>query len=194
MRIVYGLKKEGGNFDTPIGAYDELVGCVLLHSINKIVDPDSHGLYHTDGLFIADKSTPEKCDGIRKRLHRLFGEFGFRLDMQTDLKIADYLDVTLNLYNGTVSPFRKRNQDMRYVDMGSNHPIQVFKHIPKGIEHRLSNNSSYKEIFERSKQEYEEALKNDGHRIKLEYRDREGKKEEIDLEKSYGLIPPITWR
>ena len=48
------------------------------------------------------------CDGIRKRLHRLFAEFGFKLDIQTDLKIADYLDVTLNLYNGTVSPFRKK--------------------------------------------------------------------------------------
>ena len=85
-----------------MGAYDgveicELVGCVLLYSINKIVDPSSHGLYHGDGLIIVDKSTPKKCDGIRKRLHRLFGEFWFKLDTLTDLKIADYLDVTLNL-------------------------------------------------------------------------------------------------
>ena len=171
-------KGENGNFDTPIGAYDgaeicEIVGCVLLYSINKIVDPGSHGLYHYDGLIIVDKSTPKKCDGIRKRLHRLFGEFEFKLDKQTDLKMADYLDVTLNLYNGTVSPFRKRNQDLRSVDRGSNHLKQVFRHIPKGIEHRLSNNSSNKEIFERGKQEYEEALKNGGYRIKLEYRDRE---------------------
>ena len=149
-------------------------------------------------MVIVDKSTPKKCDGIRKRLHRLFRKFGFKLDIQTDLKIADYLDVTLNLYNGTVSPFGKRNQDLRYVDKGSNHPNQVFKYISKGIEHRLSNNSSNKEIFERSKQEYEEALKNGGYSIKLEYRDRERevirKKEEIDLEKSYGLISRITWR
>ena len=131
-------KGEGGNFDTPIGAYDgagicELVGCVLLFSINKIVDPSSHGLYHNDSLISVDKSTPKKCDGIRKRLHRRFSELGFRLDMQTDLKISDYLDVTLNLYNGTVSPFRKRNQDQRYGDRASNHPIQVFKNVPKGI-------------------------------------------------------------
>ena len=59
------------------------------------------------------------------------------------------------------------------MDRGSNHPKQVFKHIPKGIEHRLSNNSYNKEILERSKQEYEEALKNGGYSIKLEYRDRE---------------------
>ena len=86
------------------------------------MDPSSHGLYYYDGLIIVDKSTPKKCDGIRKRLHRLFGEFGFRLYMQTDLKIADYLDVTLNLYNGTVSLFRKRNQDLRYVDRGIQPP------------------------------------------------------------------------
>ena len=117
------------------GAYDgaeicELVGCVLLYNINKIVDPGSHGLYYIDGWVIVDKSTPKKCDGFRKRLHRLLGDLGFKLDIQADLKIADYLDVTLNLYNGNVSPFRKRNQDLRYVDRGSNHPNQIFKHIP----------------------------------------------------------------
>ena len=48
----------------------------------------------------------------------------------------------------------KKKQDLRYVNSGSNHPIQVFKHVPKGIEQGLSNNSSNKDIFERSKQEY----------------------------------------
>ena len=72
----------------------------------------------------------------KEKLYKLFEDFGFRLDVTTDLKITDYLDITLNLYSGTVSPFRKRNQDLRYVKRGSNHPIQVFKHIPKGIEHR----------------------------------------------------------
>ena len=49
----------------------------------------------------------------------------------------------------------------------------MFKHVPKGIEHRLSNNSSNKEILERSKQKYEEALKNEGYRVNLEYRGRD---------------------
>ena len=175
---VWIKKGEGGNFDVSIGAYDgaqicELVGCVLLYSINKIMDPNNHGLYRDDGLIIVDNSTPKKCDGIRKKLYKLFEDFGFRLDVTTDLKITDYLDITLNLYSGTVSPFRKRNQDLRYVNKGSNHPIQVFKHVPKGIEHRLSNNSSNREIFERTKQEYEEALKNDGYRVNLEYKNRD---------------------
>ena len=191
---VWIKKGEGGNFDVSIGAYDgaeicELVGCVLLYSINKIMDPSSHGLYLDDGLIIMDKSTPKKCDGIRKRLYKLFNEFGFRLDIRTDLKITAYPDVTLNLYSGTVSPFRKRNQDLRYVNRGSNHPTQVSKHVPKDIEHRLSNNSSNKEIFEQSKQEYEEALKNDGYRINLEYRDRE----EGDTQKRRNRPRKFLW-
>ena len=72
------------------------------------MDPNNHGLYRDDGLIIVDKSTPRKCDGIRKKLYKLFDDFGFRLDVTTDLKITDYLDITLNLYSGTVSPFRKK--------------------------------------------------------------------------------------
>ena len=133
----------------------ELVGCLLLYNINNIVDPYSHGLYRNDGLIILDKSTLRKCDTIRKKLHRLFNEFGFKLEIQVNLKITDYLDITLNLYNGTVSTFRKQNQNPRYVDKRSKHPTQVFKHIHNDIEHRLSTNSSKIDIFEQSKQDYE---------------------------------------
>ena len=54
--------------------------------------------------------------------------------------------------------------------MGSNHPTQVFKHIPNGIEQRLSTNSSNIDIFEQSKQDYEKALKDSGYNIKLSYK------------------------
>ena len=69
---VWIKKGEGGNFDVSIGAYDgaeicELVGYVLLYSINKIMDPNNHGLLRDNGLIIVDKSTPKKCDGIRKK-------------------------------------------------------------------------------------------------------------------------------
>ena len=43
-------------------------------------------------------------------LHWLFNKFGFKLNILTNYRITDYLDITLNLYNGTVSPFRKNNQ------------------------------------------------------------------------------------
>ena len=48
--------------------------------------------------------TPRKGKLNRKNLHWLFNKFGFKLDIQTNLKITDYLDITPNLYNGTMSP------------------------------------------------------------------------------------------
>ena len=52
----------------------------------------------------------EKDDIIWKRLHTLFCKFWFKLNIQTNLKIMDYLDIILNLYIGTMFPFRKNNQ------------------------------------------------------------------------------------
>ena len=103
-------------------------------------------------------------------MHKLFNGFGFKLEIQTNLKITDYLDITLNLYNGTVSSYRKQNQNPRYVNMVSNHPTQVFKYIPNGIEHRPSTNSSNIDIFEESKQDYEKGLKYSGYNVKLSYK------------------------
>ena len=54
--------------------------------------------------------------------------------------------------------------------MGSNHPTQVFKYIPYGIEHRLSTNSSNIDIFEQSEQDYEKPLKESGYNVKLSYK------------------------
>ena len=98
-----------------MGSYDlakilELVGCLLLYKLNDIINPGCHGLYQGDRLIIIDNCTPRKGDIIRKKLHGLFDKFRFKLDIQANLKITDYLDVTFNLYNGTVSPFSKNNQ------------------------------------------------------------------------------------
>ena len=105
-------KGVGGNFDYSMGSYDsvmisELVGCLLLYKLNDIIDPGCHGLYRDDELIIIDNCTPRKGDIIGKKLHWLFNKFEFKLNIQANLKISDYLEVTLNLYDGTASPYRK---------------------------------------------------------------------------------------
>ena len=81
------------------------------------------------------------------------------MDIQTNLKITHYLEVTLYLNNDTVSPFRKNKQYPYYIKVDSNHPRQVFKHIPNGIMVRLSTNYSNIDIFAQNKHEYEAVLK-----------------------------------
>ena len=135
-----------------MGSYDsanisELVGDWLLYKLNDIIDPGCHGIYRDDGLIIFGNCTPRKGDIIRKKLHALFTKFGFKLDIQANLKITNYLDVTFNLYDGTVSPYRKKtHQYPCYINVGSNHPKKVFKQTPKSIMIRLSTNSSNEDI------------------------------------------------
>ena len=111
-------KGVSGNFHNPLDSYDsaemlELVVCLLLNKLNDIIDPGCHGVYRDDGLIIIDNCTPRKGDIIRKKRHWIFNKFGFKLDIQANLKITDYLDVTFNLYDGTVSPFIKKKRSIR---------------------------------------------------------------------------------
>ena len=55
----------------------EFVGCVLLYSIYKIVDPGSHGLYYVGGLVIVDKSTPKKWMVLEKDCIGCLANFDF---------------------------------------------------------------------------------------------------------------------
>ena len=54
----------------------EFIGCLLLYNFNSII--------RDDGLIIVDNCTPRKGDITRKKLHRLFNKFGFKLDIQTN--------------------------------------------------------------------------------------------------------------
>ena len=149
-------KGVSGNFDNPTVAYDgvkicKLVGCLLLYNLNNIIDPGNHGLCCDDGLLIVDHCIPRKIDAIRKKLYWLFHKFGFKLDIRTNTKITDYLDITLNLFNGMVSSIRKNNKYSCYITVGSNHSRQIFEHIPNDIMPRLSTNSSNNNIFLKTK-------------------------------------------
>ena len=63
-------------------------------------------------------------------------------------------------------PFRKENDKPMYLNVKSDHPNHIIKHIPIMIEQRISNLSSIEEIFDTHKGPYEEALKSSGYRCK----------------------------
>ena len=57
----------------------------------------------------------------------------------------------------------------QYVTVNSNHPDVILKSIPKGINKRLNVLSSSKEIFDRNRNIYQNALLDSGHDFKLRY-------------------------
>ena len=87
------------------------------------------------------------------------------------MKIVNYLDVTLNLNDGSYRPYKKPNEETNYIHVNSDHPLSILKQLPKSIEKRLSSLSSSKEIFEETAPYYEQHLSNCGYKEKLNYRD-----------------------
>ena len=84
---------------------------------------------------------------------------GTSLSIYTNLKIVNFLDVTLTLCKGTFEPYKKENDTLIYKHTSSNHPPSVTKQIPKSISRRLSENSSNIGIFNKYKHIYNNTLK-----------------------------------
>ena len=117
-------------------------------------------------------------DRVRKNVIKIFKQVGFKIEIQTHLKIVNFLDVTFNLANGTYRPYKKANESLLYINTSSNHPPQVIKQLPTSISERPSNNSSSEEIFNASKFEYETALKNSSYQqTKLIFNKKEHRKQ-----------------
>ena len=90
---------------------------------------------------------------------KIYKDIGFGIDIQTNLKEADFLDIILNLQNRTYRPYKKPDDKLLYICSSSNHPPQIIKQLPNSISERLRKNSFNQEIFNTAKVEYEDPLK-----------------------------------
>ena len=108
---------------------------------------------------------------IRNAFEPVYNAFCIFPDIiiQCNLKITNYLDITLNLNDGSYRPYRKPNEGNNYSDINSDHPLSIIKKIPRSTEKRLSILSSSKDIFPESAIYYEKCLKNTGYKTKLQY-------------------------
>ena len=107
-------------------------------------------------------------------------------------QVTEYLDVKFNLEKHTFEPYRKPNDIPQYLNVKSNHPGHIIKHIPKMIEKRLSTLSSTEKIFERSKTVYSKALKDSGYNCDLKYQKPTSQKKRNRSRKVMYFNPPFT--
>ena len=87
------------------------------------------------------------------------------------MKIVNYLDVALNLNDGSYRHYKRPNKETNYIHVSSDHPPFILKQFPMSIEKRLSSLSTPKEIFEETAPYYEQYLPNCGCKEKQNYRD-----------------------
>ena len=87
------------------------------------------------------------------------------------MKAVNYLDITLSIENSTYCPYQKENNQIKYINIKSNHPPYIIKQLPLSIEPRLSSLTSLKEIFNDSLIPYQGALDKSGYKHKLKYKE-----------------------
>ena len=144
----------------------ELVGLFILSKL-KAIDIDL-GLYRDDGLGYSCK-TRMQIEIQKQQICKVFEELGLRIDVEVNLKIVNFLDVTFDLSTGLFKPYLKPNNTIQYVHTSSNHPKHVIENIPKGVEQRLSMLSSNEVIFDEAIPPYQDALKRAGHKHTLKF-------------------------
>ena len=142
----------GDLFDVAMGAYDgaevrEFVGTFLLEKISEVCNKGDVGLYWYDGLAVFRNKSGTHLENIKKKLQRLFKEYDLEIIAKSNQKIVNYLDITLNLKDGTFRLYHKPSDQMQCIHTESNHPLNNIKHMPASIETCLSNLSSTETIF-----------------------------------------------
>ena len=78
-----------------------------------------------------------KQKNIKKIIQKIFKDKGLQIIIKCNLKIVDYLDVTLNLNDGTYLPFHKSNEEPTYLQAESVYPLQIMKKISMSKEKKI---------------------------------------------------------
>ena len=133
-------------------------------------------------------------DRARKAVTKHFKDLGLRITIETNIKIVDFLDLTLNLNTGKYKPFRKPNDMPQYVNTSSNHPPVVLKRLPAGIRRRLTDISSDEEVFAEAELPYNEALRKSGYSESVMFlSERKSKQRRDQRKRSQSRKRNITW-
>ena len=164
-----------------MGSFDgcevcEIVGLYIIDVVKTKHPYINFGLYRDDGLGAVNKMSKVQLKRIEKALHATFKTLGLTITCDTNMDIVNFLDVTLDMQNDTISPFRKENDTPLYINRDSNHPPHIAKQVPIAINKRLNKISSNKEIFDEAKHDYEKALRDSNLKSKLQYNDQSKKK------------------
>ena len=111
-----------------MGAYDgaevcELVENYLLYELSKLYKKMDIGL-HRDWWFLRIKVVKNQKK-IKKSIQSIFRENDLKVTIQCNLKIVNYLHVTINLSDTSYRPFNKTNNEINYIHKQLNYPPSI---------------------------------------------------------------------
>ena len=78
-------------------------------------------------LAVLKNQSGPQSEQVKKNIQKIFKEHGLDIILQCNMKIVSYLDVTFNLNDGTYKPYTKPNNEIKYLQEDSNHPLSVIR-------------------------------------------------------------------
>ena len=139
-----------------------------MSAISHLVPQAYLGLYRDDAL-IGLKASGRDLEHLKQQIEKVFKENNFNIDAQVDVKVINFLDVTLDLKSRSYQPYKKPIDQPVYVHVGSDHAPTHKKSIAEGVNKRISMLSSSEKIFNDNKAVYQEALNQAGHKYNMVY-------------------------
>ena len=140
------IKKDGGkDFGDTMGGFDgaeicEVVGIYILHKLGEDYGKERIGLYRDDSLACFENTSGPEAERRRKTFIKLFkNEFSLNIFSETNLKVASFLDLRLNLSTGKYKPYNKPDDKPLYINVNSDHPPNIIKILLESISRRILN-------------------------------------------------------
>ena len=179
-------------FDVTMGSYDgaevcELVGIFILSKLGNIIGKKNTGLYRDDGLAVLRNMTARGTDKMRNIIIKMFKGVGCQLEIKSNLKKVEFLDVRFNLITGLYTPYKKPSDNLLHINTSSDHPPQIIKHLTNSITKRLCEHSANEQVFKTVKPIYENASHKSGYKSSFKH------SEEIHQYNSKKRTRNIIW-
>ena len=98
------------------------------------------GIYRDDGLAIIKIKGSRRIaqNEIKPDLRKIFDSEKLKIEIDPLMPVTNYLDVMFNLKKHVHEQYGKSDDDPVYLNVNSDHPKHIIKHIPIMIEQRLS--------------------------------------------------------
>ena len=96
-------------------------------------------LYRDDGLACFENTSDPEVERLRKAFIKLFkNEFSLNIVSDANIKVVNFLDLTLNLSTGKYEPYNNPDNKPLYINVKSNHPPKIIKNLPESISRRIN--------------------------------------------------------
>ena len=90
----------------------ELIGIPMLSLTSNKYNPNNIGLYRDEGLAVFKSTSGPQSEKIKRTFQKMFKNKGLDIIINYNMIIVNYLEVTLNLNDGSYCPNKKPNDEI----------------------------------------------------------------------------------